>query len=243
MTALCLWATDPGHVLTLRCGRACGVRGACRAQLDVATRSLEDDVADLAFFRALVGAHSSGQWCCRDMCCESASRSRPGLFSHATAAVLARGDAVAVASFGRYEVILAFLQRICPGVFTRENISTPSCVGVPDGCSVPAGKTPQLDGLMRALLPNSRDRVLFFDDSAHNVKVRQRRCPAKRMAQPIYSSSQHLTCRASRSSLSPLAMHGHTTCQRAASRARRGAPSSLRPEKTRCSHSAPRLLT
>ncbi len=79
---------------------------------------------------------------------------------------------MAVASFGRFEVIHAYLERICPGVFSRANISTPSCVGVPDGCSVPQGKTPQLDALLAALLPGGRDAVLFLDDAKHNIDVR-----------------------------------------------------------------------
>jgi hypothetical protein len=95
-------------------------------------------------------------------------------FCVCAAAVLACGDLVAVASFGRFEVIEAFLQRICPGVFSRANISTPSCVGFTDGCAVPDGKTPQLDALLGALLPAARDRVLFFDDSKPNVIVRLR---------------------------------------------------------------------
>lgn len=131
---------------------------------DVAARALDGadgDAADLPFFRATV------------------------------AAVLARGDAVAVASFGVYEVIQAYLDRLCPGVFSRASVSTPSCVGVPDGCSVPAGKNPQLDQLLCALLtseggeasslPEHRHRVVFFDDSASNVTARARSvCPSCR---------------------------------------------------------------
>ena len=122
---------------------------------DVAARVLDGkdgDAADLQFFQAFV------------------------------AAVLARGDAVAVASFGCYDVIQAYLERMCPGVFSRENISTPSCVGVPDGCAVPGGKNPQLDLLLGALLASEgavgssldahRHRVVFFDDSVQNVTVR-----------------------------------------------------------------------
>ena len=121
---------------------------------DVAARVLEGkdgDVADLPFFRATV------------------------------AAVLARGDAVAVASFGCYDVIRVYLERMCPGVFNRDNISTPSCVGTPDGCSVPFGKNPQLDLLLGALLASEgtdassleahRHRVVFFDDSVQNVTL------------------------------------------------------------------------
>jgi len=121
---------------------------------DVAARVLEGedgDAADLPFFKAAV------------------------------AAVLARGDAVAVASFGCYDVIRAYLERMCPGVFNRDNISTPSCVGTPDGCSVPCGKNPQLDLLLGAFLTSegsdassleaNRHRVVFFDDSVQNVTL------------------------------------------------------------------------
>ena len=121
---------------------------------DVAARVLEGkdgDAADLPFFQAAV------------------------------AAVLARGDAVAVASFGCYDVICAYLERMCPGVFNRDNISTPSCVGVPDGCSVPGGKNPQLELLLGAFLASEgseasgleahRHRVVFFDDSVQNVTL------------------------------------------------------------------------
>ena len=113
---------------------------------DVATRELESDVADLPFFRACV------------------------------AAALAEGHAVAIASFGLFPVIEAYLARVCPGVFTRANVSTPSCVGVTDGCSVPTGKVPQLDLLLsqqllggEAVSDRDRQRVVFFDDSAANV--------------------------------------------------------------------------
>jgi hypothetical protein len=47
---------------------------------------------------------------------------------------------VAVASFGEYEVIQKYMDRVAPGEFTRANICTPSCVGYSDGCSVPQGK-------------------------------------------------------------------------------------------------------
>ena len=125
---------------------------------EVAARSLEADCADLPFFREFV------------------------------AAVRARGDGVAVASFGRFEVIHAYMERICPGLFARSNISTPSCVGVADGCAVPGGKTPQLDRLLSTLLAaegsdasaleEHRARVLFLDDSERNVLVR---CGAVRL--------------------------------------------------------------
>lgn len=123
---------------------------------EVPARSLHDDVADLECFRAVV------------------------------AALRARGDAVAIASFGRFDVIAAYMERICPGAFSRASISTPSCVGVADGFSVPGGKTPQLEALADALLPlragespaARRERVLFLDDDAKNVQARRARLRA-----------------------------------------------------------------
>ncbi len=118
-------------------------------QADAATRPLEQDFADLDFFRACV------------------------------AALTARGHVVAVASFGQFEVIEAYLTRACPGIFGRSNISTPSSVGVPDGFSVPGGKTPQLEQLVAGLLLGDcmlpptepdRQRVVFLDDSRPNVE-------------------------------------------------------------------------
>lgn len=82
---------------------------------DVAQRSLEQDVADLEFFRTFVQR------------------------------ALAKGVKVAVASFGVYEVIQNYMDRVVgPGVFTRENISTPSQHGTLDGHVVEGGKVPQL---------------------------------------------------------------------------------------------------
>ena len=83
---------------------------------DVASRSLDRDVADLAFFRRFV------------------------------ARALETGVKVAIASFGVYEVIQAYMDlAVGPGVFTRENISTPSQHGTRDGHVVPGGKVPQLE--------------------------------------------------------------------------------------------------
>ena len=57
-------------------------------------------------------------------------------------------------------------------------MSTPSCVGGQDGCSVAEGKVPQLELLMHALLLRGatrgggaadRRRVVFFDDDVNNA--------------------------------------------------------------------------
>ena len=131
-----------------------------------AVRPLEGDVADLPFFRSCVDA------------------------------VVAHGHLVAVASFGHYAVIQAYMDRICPGRFScvcrsrqlgplcvltpppnrRSNISTPTEVGIPDGFEVPAGKVLQLEKLLSTLVlggspPGDANlqQVVFFDDSQRNV--------------------------------------------------------------------------
>jgi len=84
---------------------------------------------------------------------------------------------VAVASFGEYEVIQNYMDRLTPGVFTRENICTPSCVGYSDGCSVPQGKNSMLEQLATKLLCGDgqplttaiRERVVLFDDDPNNI--------------------------------------------------------------------------
>jgi hypothetical protein len=113
---------------------------------DAQARPLESDVADLDWFRSCVTA------------------------------AITRGHEVAVASFGHFAVIHAYMERICPGHFGRHNISTPSLVGVADGFEVPGGKVPQLELLLSSLLldgkePTDKDRdlVVFFDDSQRNV--------------------------------------------------------------------------
>ena len=81
----------------------------------------------------------------------------------------ARGVAVAVASFGRYDVIQAYLDRALEGgaaqLFTRGTISTPSSVGGVDGCSVPGGKNRQLFALAKQFGVEA-GAVLFFDGAA-----------------------------------------------------------------------------
>ena len=130
---------------------------------DVEHRDLDRDVADLAFFRAFVLA-------LRDA-----------------------GVQVAIASFGQYEVIQRYMDRAFGDgqtVFGRGNVSTPSAVGFRDGTSVPGGKVPQLEALVRAVLLDGaaesearKDEeawraatraVAFFDDDERNVDVARR---------------------------------------------------------------------
>lgn len=101
---------------------------------DVAARDLGRDFVDLAFFVDLVRA------------------------------LVAAGVGVAVASFGRYEVIRAFLDRAFPAAspFTRDTISTPTTVGGMDGFSVVGGKNVQLAALAARFKVAPRE-ILFFD--------------------------------------------------------------------------------
>jgi len=95
---------------------------------DVASRTLSDDVADIDFFRHFVDRAQE------------------------------QGIAVAIASFGQYEVIQAYMDRIIGrGVFNRENISTPSHFGTNDGCIMRGGKVPMLR-VRKTLIPK---RLLF----------------------------------------------------------------------------------
>lgn len=73
------------------------------------------------------------------------------------AALPAAGIAPHIVSFGRYAVIQAYMDRaLGRGALGRASISTPSVVGVPDGCYVAVGadkvgsKVPQLQALAAA---------------------------------------------------------------------------------------------
>ncbi len=79
-------------------------------------RDVRDDVADLDFFQEFV------------------------------CSAISRGIKIAIASFGRYDVIQAYLDRaVGPGIFTRENIATPSQYGLSDGHAIHGGKVPMLE--------------------------------------------------------------------------------------------------
>lgn len=114
---------------------------------DVATRDLDADVADAEFFKMFIDS------------------------------VLKEGVPVAIASFGEYQVIQNYMDRITPGVFTRPNICTPSCVGCRDGSSVPQGKVPMLEVLVESLITKGapvtdemRTRTVLFDDDDSNIR-------------------------------------------------------------------------
>ncbi len=98
-----------------------------------------DDVADLDFFRAAVMS------------------------------AIACGIQVAIVSFGRLPVVLAYLDQIfedSPGLFGRHNVLTPALLGkrCQDGRSYHSGKSRLL-----ALLKVPADRILYFDDDAGNI--------------------------------------------------------------------------
>jgi hypothetical protein len=111
-----------------------------------AREPLADDFVDLPFFRSVV------------------------------CALAARGVRVAIASFGKYEVIQAYMDRAFPAaavptsaaaggsgvLFTRDTISTPSRVGGLDGTEVAGGKNPQLKQLAEFFKATPTE-LLFFD--------------------------------------------------------------------------------
>ena len=85
------------------------------------------------------------------------------------------GVGVGIASYGRADVIGAYLQHIVPGAFRPEDIVTSSSLGLPDvvdGMAVPNGKPLMLDLLCSRASPAVTDRasVLFFDDDPENIR-------------------------------------------------------------------------
>lgn len=111
-------------------------------QVSTGARNIEDDFADVATFRSLA--------------CHLVEK---------------EGVAVAIASFGKYETVQAYMDAVFGSGqqhFTRDNISTPSLIGLPDGCSVAGGKNRQLLDLARRYKAPPH-QVAFFDDSRNNV--------------------------------------------------------------------------
>jgi hypothetical protein len=124
---------------------------------DVASRDLETDVADLDFFKRFV------------------------------LKLVNRNIKVAIASFGQYEVIQKYMDRIFRDddgdgqIFSRHNITTPSQHGTDDGRCVVGGKVPMLDYLVEKMLGGIRGesnqgrwrrctaRVAFADDDERNI--------------------------------------------------------------------------
>lgn len=88
-----------------------------------------------------------------------------------------RGMDVKITSFGKYEVIQAYVDRVLgEGAMTRADISTPSRVGVKDGCAVEGGKNRQIEELLREKYGEDawekfRGTVVLFDDDERNVEA------------------------------------------------------------------------
>ena len=84
---------------------------------------------------------------------------------------------VKITSFGKYEVIQAYVDRVLgEGAMTRADISTPSRVGVKDGCAVEGGKNRQIEELLREKYGEDawekfRGTVVLFDDDERNVEA------------------------------------------------------------------------
>eukprot|EP01138_Halocafeteria_seosinensis_P011322 gb/GECG01011565.1/.p1 GENE.gb/GECG01011565.1/~~gb/GECG01011565.1/.p1 ORF type:complete len:600 (+),score=97.45 gb/GECG01011565.1/:1-1800(+) len=80
---------------------------------------------------------------------------------------------VGIASFGRHDVIKAYLDRTFPDqtIFTPEDICTPSSLnidGLRDGCAVPGGKSAQLEQFI-SRWGIKKEQLVFFDDDYNNV--------------------------------------------------------------------------
>ena len=110
-------------------------------------------------------------------------------FKHVIREALRLEIRVAVATFGIYEVVQAYLTKAFPleenggnGPFTRENILTPSGFGAPsDGHSLDSRKSAMLEHLctsstahheQKNVLSSSllQSEVLFFDDDLRNIE-------------------------------------------------------------------------
>ena len=86
-----------------------------------------------------------------------------------------RGIHVAIASFGRYEVVQEYMHEIFREhggpAFPPELIVTPAALGARDGTSVADGKPRMLQLLQGRCSPvvTDRGKVLFFDDDGDNI--------------------------------------------------------------------------
>ena len=86
-----------------------------------------------------------------------------------------KGIPFGIASYGRSEVILAYMSAIFAGAeappFTHDNVVTPAALGLIDGTSVTDGKPKMLALLCERATPPiaEPDAVLFFDDDGENI--------------------------------------------------------------------------
>ncbi|OUS47602.1 hypothetical protein BE221DRAFT_166817 [Ostreococcus tauri] len=156
--------------LTLLNIHACAERVSAR---EVETGKRDGDFVDVECFRAFVGACESRGDGGRD-----GRRTRDetdGTDARRAGSAKKRGIDVRIASFGVYEVIQAYVDRaLGKGAMTRREISTPSVVGVRDGCSVSGGKNKQMQKFCEEKYGEKEwkryaNRVLLFDDDERNV--------------------------------------------------------------------------
>lgn len=82
----------------------------------------------------------------------------------------ARGARVAIASFGKLEVVRAYIDCIFGTSSMAIDILTPSALGGKDGAQLPKGKPRMLQALMaKSPIITDPSAVLFFDDDRNNI--------------------------------------------------------------------------
>ena len=156
-------------------------------------RDVEREFVDVACFRAFLGAtrdeearpeiRSRGRARARSRddgredATTTTRRLTDATMARATEYANRRGMDVKITSFGKYEVIQAYVDRVLgEGAMTRADISTPSRVGVKDGCAVEGGKNRQIEELLREKYGEDawekfRGTVVLFDDDERNVEA------------------------------------------------------------------------
>lgn len=118
----------------------------------------------------------------------------------------ARDVRVAIASFGRKDVITEYLKRVfgdeMDEIFPPEAICTPADVGSVDGHALPDGKNTQIGVLMKSMgIADDPRRILFFDGEEGFGRQR-RNCLARRPG-----GSKHPTRPLGRLTLRPVTPH------------------------------------
>ena len=151
-------------------------------------RDVEREFVDVECFRAFLGAtrdeearpeiRSRGRARARSRDATTTTRRlTDATTARATEYANRRGMDVKITSFGKYEVIQAYVDRVLgEGAMTRADISTPSRVGVKDGCAVEGGKNRQIEELLREKYGEDawekfRGTVVLFDDDERNVEA------------------------------------------------------------------------